>query len=265
MPAQATSATAAQDVAKVAGWYQMTRRNESALRLFSLLSQFHVAAQPDGTLTVSPLLSDDAGKPLRWHAVAPLHYREAGGRDRLDFVADGDGSIRYFTTDYLPAITVFQRVPGSRAMGAVGPLLALSMLAMVVALVAWIAGPWLRRHYHAALALAPGTRRLRRLSRLGVLALFAVVVGWFVLAAAIGANEKLLLQGSAAPWLVLLHALGVLALLGVVGILAHALRSVGRAERSRRMRAGEILLASAALYLGWFILAFGLVSFNTHF
>jgi hypothetical protein len=28
---------------------------------------------------------------------------------------------------------------------------------------------------------------------------------------------------------------------------------------------GEVVLALAALYLGWFVLAFGLVSFNTHF
>jgi CubicO group peptidase (beta-lactamase class C family) len=265
LPPAPTLASAAGDASKVVGWYQMTRRNDSALRLFSLLSQFHVAADADGTLTVSPMLSDDAGKPLHWREVAPLQYREANGRDRLDFVARANGSIDYWTTDYLPAITVFERVPATHAAGHVMPLLGLSMLVVLLALLVWIVGPLLRRHYGAALQLAPAARRFRRLSRAGVLVLFLSLAGWFALVAAIGANEKLLLHGSAAPWMVLLYTLGVFALVGVLAIVAHAVRTVAPAQRSRWVRFGEVALALAALYLGWFILAFGLVSFNTHF
>ncbi|WP_130620083.1 serine hydrolase domain-containing protein [Dyella amyloliquefaciens] len=268
LPTQQTLASAAGDASRVVGWYQMTRRNDSALRLFSLLSQFHVAAEPDGTITVSPMLSDDAGKPLHWREVAPLHYLQVNGSDRLDFVPRADGSIDYWTTDYIPAITVFERVSASHGSGNVMPLLGVSMLVVLVTLLAWAIAPLVRRHYRATLELtmaARRSRRLSRLSRLGVLVLFLSVAGWFALGAAIGANEKLLLHGTAAPWMMLLYVLGVMALIGVIAIAAHAVRTLTQAQRSRWVKFGEVVLALAALYLGWFILAFGLVSFNTHF
>jgi CubicO group peptidase (beta-lactamase class C family) len=263
--AKATLANAPADAARVAGWYQMSRRNDSAMRLFSLLSQFHVAAAPDGTLTVSPMLADDAGKPLRWREVAPLEYRQVDGPDRLVFVADADGRIRYWTTDYLPPIMLFQRVPGARSLGVAGPLAGLSVLAMLVALATWGLGRWLRRHYGATLDLTPGLRRSRRFSRLGALVLFLAIAGWLVLAGAIGADPTLLLHGRAAGWMELLYVLGIVALLGVLAIVLHAVHCWRTSTRSRRVRLGETLLALAALYLGWFILVFGLVSFNTHF
>ncbi|TCV97776.1 CubicO group peptidase (beta-lactamase class C family) [Luteibacter rhizovicinus] len=265
LPDQETLPNFAADASRVVGWYEMTRRNDSALRLFSLLSQFHVAAEPDGTLTVSPMIGDDAGKPLHWHEIAPLQYREVNGRARLDFVTNPDGSIRYWTTDYIPAITVFQRVSGSHSMGSVGPLAGLSIAILLVTLLVWMVGPWVRRHYRAMLDPALAARRYRLLSRLGTLALFVTIAGWFVLVAAIGANEKLLLQGLAAPWMILLYVLGAVALFGVVAIVAHAFHMVSRPIHGRWVRIGETILAFAALYLGWFILAFGLVSFNTHF
>jgi hypothetical protein len=51
----------------------------------------------------------------------------------------------------------------------------------------------------------------------------------------------------------------------VLAIVAHALRQWQLRLRGLRVRIGETLLALAALYLGWVILAFGLVSFNMHF
>jgi CubicO group peptidase (beta-lactamase class C family) len=261
----AVPASATADAARVAGWYQSTRRNDSALKLFALLSQFHVDAAPDGTLTVAPMLVDTAGKPLRWREVAPLQYREVNGGDRLRFVADADGRIRYWTTTYIPAVMLFQRVPAARAMGNVLPLAALSMLIVLLALAVWALGRWLRRHYRTTLELPKALRRTRRLARLGALALFVDLVGWFALAGAIGAHPSLLLQGTAAPWMTLLYVLGVVALLGVLAIVLHAANGWRLAARSRRVRLGETLLALAALYLGWFILVFGLVSFNTQF
>ena len=258
-------ASAKADAARVAGWYESTRRNDSALKLFALLSQFHVDAAPDGTLTVSPMLVDTAGKPLHWREVAPLQYREVDGTDRLQFVTDADGRIRYWTTTYIPAVMLFQRVPAARAMGSVLPLAGLSMLVVLLALAAWALGRWLRRHYRATLELPPDLRRTRLFGRLGALALLLDLVGWFALAGAIGAHPSLLLQGTAAPWMTLLYVLGLVALLGVLAIALHAMNGWRRPVRSLRVRLGETLLALAAFYLGWFILVFGLVSFNTQF
>jgi hypothetical protein len=131
-------------------------------------------------------------------------------------------------------------------------------------LVIWLAGGLIRRHYHVPLNVPAELHRTRLLSRWGALVLFVDLLGWMVLIVATGVNENLLLQGTAAPWMGLLYAVGVIALLGVVAIAVHMVRCWLTA-RSWPVRVGETLLALAAIYLGWFILAFGLVSFNTHF
>src|SRR5690348_2764459 len=62
-PSPPTLASAKTDAARVAGAYESSRRNQSALRCLYLLNQAQVAASPDGTLTVS-VLTDSAGQPL---------------------------------------------------------------------------------------------------------------------------------------------------------------------------------------------------------
>ncbi|HKT42303.1 MAG TPA: serine hydrolase, partial [Rhodanobacteraceae bacterium] len=125
---------------------------------------------------------------------------------------------------------------------------------------------WLvRRRYGRSLELTRTQRIARRLSRLGVLACVATMFGWFLFVAVISANELLLVRGGLTPWMLLLYAIGVLALLGVLAVIANAAIAWVAPRRGRWVRAGEILLALAAIYLAWFIVAFGLVSFNVRF
>ncbi|HZX69629.1 MAG TPA: serine hydrolase domain-containing protein [Rhodanobacter sp.] len=263
-PIQPASSSAKTDAARVTGWYQPSRRNDSALRLLYLTAQTQVASAPDGTLSVS-MLTDDAGKPLHWREVGPLHYRQVNGPDRLDFVTHEDGSIRYWTTDYIPPIEVFQPVPGRRSLGSVALFAGLATLIVLASLVVWLGGCWIRRHHRSTLVLPRGLRRTRLLSRLGALALVVVVVGWILLTVNVAIDPTLLLQGTATPWMVLLYVLGVAALPGVVAFLVHARHSWRAAPRRWLLCTGETVLGLAAIYLGWFIVAFGLVSFNTHF
>ncbi|GAB2582942.1 hypothetical protein GCM10027066_25450 [Dyella jejuensis] len=261
--AQPAWPSARQDAKRVAGWYQATRRNESALRMLYMLAQTSVTAQADGTLAVS-MLTDDAGKPLHWREVGPLQYREVNGQDKLDFVTRPDGSIRYWATDYLPAIEVFQPVSTLRSLGGGGLLAGLALATLLVTVVTWLAGWFVRRHYRVSLNVPAELLVTRQLSRLGALALLVALLGWIVLIVAAGVNENLLLHGTAAPWMGLLYVVGVIALVGVVAIVLNTVRA-WLARRGWWVRLGETLLGLAALYLGWFILAFGLVSFNTHF
>lgn len=263
-PAQPTLSTAKDDAAKVVGWYEASRRNESALRMLYLTGQVNVGAQPDGTLMVS-FLTDYAGQPLRWREVGPLQYQEVNGQDKLAFVSNPDGSIRYWATDYLPGVEVFQRVPGYKSLGSAGVLMAIAIVVMLVTMLIWFVGWLIRRHYRRSLDLSPTLLRTRLLSRLGTLAMLVSVLGWVALLVAAGIDENVLLHGSATPWMVLLYVLGVIALFGATAIVVHTWRNWRPAERSRWVRVGEILLALAALYLFWFILAFGLVSFSTSY
>ena len=251
------------DAVRVAGSYESSRRNQSALRFFYLLGQASVQPQPDGTITVS-VLTDDAGNPLHWREIGPLHYREVHGQTLLDFVADAQGRILYFATSENPA-SILQRVPARLSPSTFGPLLGITIVILLATLLVWVVGWGIRRHYDGALALTRAQRTTRLLSRLGVVACIAVAIGWFLFVAVISANELLLVRGGLTPWMYLLYALGVLALCGVLAVLANAAAAWFAPRRSRWVRAGEIVLALAAVYLAWFIVAFGLVSFNVRF
>ena len=252
------------DAARVAGWYESSRINLSALRPFNLLGQMKVSAMPDGTLTIAAL-SDYAGKPLHWREVSPLHYVEENGQRKLDFIADANGNIKYWATDHISPVFVFNRVPAAKSMGSVSLWASLSLVVVLGALLFWWLGAWMRRHYHRPFELAPELRRSRLWSRVGALLLFGDVLGWVSMIVAISANENLLLRGSATPWFYLLYALGAVSLVGALAVVFHTVRSWQLAQRSLWVRVGETLLALSALYLAWFILVFGMVSFNVRF
>ena len=251
------------DAARVAGSYESSRRNESALRFLYLLGQASVQAQPDGTITVS-VLDDLAGSPLHWREIGPLHYREVNGQALLDFVADTQGHVLYFATSENPA-SIMQRMPDRLSPATFGPLLGITLAILLATLLIWFGGWLVRRRYGRSLELTRTQRIARRLSRLGVLACVATMFGWFLFVAVISANELLLVRGGLTPWMLLLYAIGVLALLGVLAVIANAAIAWVAPRRGRWVRAGEILLALAAIYLAWFIVAFGLVSFNVRF
>jgi len=262
-PSAPTLETAKTDSARVSGWYETSRRNQSALRFLYLLSQSHVAAQPDGTVTVSTLV-DSAGNPLRWREIGPLHYREVHGQASLDFVTDAHGRILYWAAGDIPVL-VYQRLPSRMGMGTVGPLLACAVAIALAALLIWLGGWGIRRHYGRTLALTRAQAMTRLLSRLGVLAAIAALSGWFLLVVAVSANEMLLVRGGLATWMYLLYVLGALALAGALAAIANAAQAWRAPRRSRWVRAGECLLAITMLYLAWFIVAFGLLSFNVRF
>jgi hypothetical protein len=264
VPAQPVIASASTDAARAAGWYQSSRRNDSALRGLYLLGQVSVAPQTDGTIAVSAL-KNYAGTPLRWQEVGPLQYRQVNGNAQLKFVTDAQGDIRYWATDAEVPVFVFQRVPGFKALGLVGPMVLVSAAIILATLLVWGVGAWVRRHYRKALLLTPRQRRWRLGSRLGTLVLAVVIAGWLALLVAVSASDALLLHGTITPWLFVMYALGVLGLLGAVAVVINMLQTWRAPVRGRWVRAGEILLALAAVYLAWFIVAFGLISFSASY
>ncbi|MFA6229259.1 MAG: serine hydrolase domain-containing protein [Rhodanobacter sp.] len=265
VPSQPTVSSARADAARVAGWYEASRRNDSAMRPLYLLGQVNVAAQPDDSITVAGL-TNDAGVPLQWHEVGPLSYREVNGTGKLKFVTNAQGAIRYWATDVEPPVFVFQPVSGLRSLGSVRWLMTLACLIVLVALLSWPLGWGVRRHYRQRLELSLAQKRTRSLSRLGTLTLFIVVLGWLVLLMVLTATDAIpLVHGTITPWLYVLYVLGVLGLIGALAVVVHAVRTWIFPRRSRWVLCGETLLALAAIYLAWFILAFGLVSFSARY
>lgn len=265
-PEQATvdTAKAKADAARVTGWYEPSRKNDSALRALYLLGQARIEALPNGDI-VLPVWTNYAGDPRHWREVGPLTYREVNGDAHLKFVTDDKGHIKYWATDIQVPVLVFLRVSDAHSLGTVRLWGGLSLLLIIVTLLSWGIGGWVRRHYHRPLALGRGQIRSRLLSRLGVLALCVVFAGWMVLLISTALDEDVLLQGRMTPWLYLLYVLGVFGLLGALAVVVHAVRSWLAPRRSRWVLVGETALALAGIYLAWLILAFGMVSFNVHY
>jgi CubicO group peptidase (beta-lactamase class C family) len=260
----ATAATAKTDAARVSGWYLSSRRNVSGLSMLYALTQSHVQALPDNTI-IADGFDNPAGKPLHWREVGPLKYQQVNGSARLDFITDAKGRISYWTTDEEVPVMIFLRVNGLRTLGSVKLLGTLALLTTFLALLIWFGGWLIRRHYTRVLELSRQQRRSRLWGRLGTLMLFTTLLGWLILMIAIGSSPSLLLEGTAAPWMYVLYVLGLLALVGVLLIVVHTVRSWMTPRRGRWVLLGETLLAFSAVYLAWLIVAFRMISFSVRF
>ncbi len=256
-PKEPTMADPRRDAARVVGWYQGSRRSDTALRLISVLGESSVTARPDGTIEVSGL-NDLSGAPKRWREVEALAYRDAGGQSLLKFVTNGRGQIEYWTSDEGHGPTeVFQRLHGLYAYSMLKNLGGASFASWILTIVIWLGGWLMRRHYGATLDMPESAARWRLASRLGVVALFAMVLSWVVLFTVLVGFVDSFNQ-----MLTIVYILGATAILGALAILVESVLRVLRGPGGWVVRFGEFVLGASALYALWFISAFGLANFS---
>lgn len=259
-PAEATVASAKRDAARVAGWYQASRREERALRFVYALGQTGVSARPDGTVEVSAL-TDPADNPLRWREVGPLYYRQVNGQAHLKFNADANGQVISWTSDDFIPVFIFQRVNGLKSFGALKPMLgifiAVLAISLLVRLGAWIA----RRRLHLRLDLPKNERWIHLAARIGAATFLIALGGW----AAAVSNENALLQASFVYELIALYILGVIAIIGGIAMILETILRVLHGPGGWLIRSGEMVVGLAAVYGIWFFTAFGLANFVTNF
>jgi hypothetical protein len=255
-----TVATAKADAARVAGWYESSRRLDRALRFIYVLGQGSVDARPDGTITVS-MLKDAAGNPLRWHEVGPLYYQQVNGQAHLKFNTDGNGNVISWTSDDFIPVEMQLRVSGVRTEGSVKALLlctvAVFVLSLLIRLGAWIA----RRRLKLSLNLSRREQWIHLVARIGAVMFIVTLLAWVVVVS----NPGALLEGSFAGKLLVLYTLGVVAVVGCLGILAETVVRVMRGPGGWLVRVGEAVVALAAVYAIWFMLMFGMINFVTNF
>jgi CubicO group peptidase (beta-lactamase class C family) len=253
-----TVANAERDAERVAGWYVVSRRSE--LGLFFLFSQIRVSALPNGLICIK-----ESTGTRQFREVARLSYREVHGQTQLTFVTAPNGRIRYWVLGSAPMV-VFQPVRGLKQFGLVTSIGGLALAVFVLTLTIWIGGWAVRHHYRRPMAIGRRAYWMRLLSRIGIAAQLAVVLGWIVWFARLS-NPTTMAYGvtESGPILICLYVLGVLAILGGIAIIVEALSRIRTGPGSIFCRTGEALLALSAAYAIWFNLAFGLASFNMHF
>ena len=259
-PHEDTLANSKVDAARVVGSYEASRRIESTFGILQTVSQSSVTANPDGSIQIG-MLKDISGTPKTWREVGPLVYREVGGQTHTKFVADKDGRIRYWISDDFLPVELFQPVHGLRSTGMLKTVGVLFLVILVLTLVTWFGGWIVRRRFHAPLVMTRAQKRWRLASRLGVVLLLAMMLGWvhFVATGLDDSNDAL------ARHLTVLYVIGVLAALGAVAMLVEAVLRVARGPGGWLVRLGEVLLGLSGLYALWGILAYGLANFNYTF
>lgn len=252
---------AKEEAQKVVGAYLGSRRPEGSLfRIMGLLSQMNVAANEDGTISVDAL-TDANGKPKRWQAVAPMTFQDVGGEDLLIFKPDENGRMQIVVP--YPFMT-FTRVGFLDNAKLILPAVGVSLFVMLLTLILWFVGWFVRRHYEGKIDLTPREKQLRYLVR----AIFAIdlifIIGLIAIIIHLSTNYDFF-SDSGNFWIRIVQVIGLIGVIGTPIVLYNAVH----AWISKRYRIwGKLqatIFALASLGFLWFVYAGNLLSFTSHF
>jgi hypothetical protein len=241
--------SAARDAKTVSGYYLVSRRSETNFfRLASLITEMKVSPGPDGTIETDQILGY-GHEPKRWEEIGPLSYRETHGQDRIAFRRNAGGRLELVIS--FP-VMIFTRASGLENQAFLMPALIASVAVVALTLLLWPIGALVRRHYRRDLALARADLRWRLWTRL-VCAIDVALVARYAGVIAMGVKDITFFTAAHDPWLRVLQALSILAVLGSLVALFNAFRAWSRPGRGVWSRVGETLIAVACLGLVWII------------
>ena len=227
------TSTAAEHAAMAEGTYETSRAMHSTfLSVLGVVQQTRVTAREDGTILVTP--GPETWRPTVYEEIEPWVWREVGGQSLLAMRVEGE---RVEAIGHTSAFTLL-RTDTARQASLVLPVVVPSVLILVVAVLSLPVGAVVRR----LVSLPPRNRAgrtARVLTRVGVGAALAALVGWTV---AIGlamsfqpVPEGMLYTVLAAQWL------GVLAVVPATVVLFDDVRR--RSGWKRYVGSALVLLA----------------------
>jgi CubicO group peptidase (beta-lactamase class C family) len=165
-------ASAARDVAEIAGTYDSSRRIEDGfLSVFYLLQQTTIAANPDGTISMPGRFGL---KTVTFREVAPKTWHELGG-PRILMVGSVDGVKT--VTDSEDPTSVLQAARLVRSAGLNVPVMLGSAAILAATLLFWPFSAFLSRGNPT---ITEESRKLHRSVRLAVLVLAVYAGAWVV-------------------------------------------------------------------------------------
>ena len=257
----ATSSTAKEDANAAAGSYILSRRAETSfLKAAFLVNQFSVSAEEDGDIT-TPQLTSPNGKPKRWQAIGPMTFRERDGQDKLIFKPDQSGRMQMV----LPyPFFVGQRAGVSQNSKVLLAVLGISLALMLLTLIFWPVGWFVRRHYGHKLELSPIEKLLRILVRV-VFALNLIFVAGLIGLIVYGLTHLEVFGDQGSTWFRIFQIVGLIGAIGTLVVLVNAVVTwIGkRASIWGKLQATIMLLACLGVL--WFVFAGNLLRFSSTF
>ncbi len=253
------AATAADHARNMTGHWQVSRSSlTNFVNILNLFGQMEVTTDAEGHLLV-PGLKGPGGAPLHWVEIAPYVWRDANGHDRLAAqVVDGK-PVRW-SFDLIAPFMVYDRVPTSRSAAWLVPALYASLAILLLTVLYWPVGWYVRRRFQSPTPLAGASLRSARAARMMALASLLVLGGWFWLISVI--------FGDGAPGdgvLLLLEIAGVIVFVGAVGIAAWHVAVAFRDGRHWTRKLWSVLLLLATLIVLWTTWSYSLLAITTHY
>ena len=258
-PPAPARATALQDALRIAGRYESSRRIQTAfLSLFYLLDQTTITANPDGTINV----------PDRF-AETPKVYRETGadiwtevGGDREVALQSIGGRRAVLQSD--DPTSILQEVPARRSGAWIIPAFVAAFLILLLTLLQWPLGAWLRRHYDRPLGLSGRDALIRLTPRIAALVGLGYLLGWGMMLRPILGNHLEIYDSMLDPDLRLLQVGGLVLILATLAASWSTWQVLRRPARlSSRLCA--VLVTLALLQVAWMGLQFKLISLSVSY
>lgn len=259
-PAPKTVATAKAHGQQLVGHYLSSRASETNwLRFVGLLGEVAVTLNSDDTISVSAL-TDPSGVPKRWREVAPWQWREVGGSSLLGAKVENGRVVSFSIGEFAP-IFLFLPAPVGIDAGWIVPTLLAALGLMLLTALAWPVLALMRRVYGYRSPLAGRPLLLDRVMRGTAVASVLVAAGWMGMLAAINSDVGLL-DGRLDIWMRLIQLLEIAAIIGTLVSVCNAYLVVRSADRSVAAKIWAVLVPLAGLFLGWFVISMGLLTFG---
>ncbi len=258
-PPAATSSTAKEDANAASGSYILSRRSETSfLKTASLVSQFTVSPEGEGDI-VTPQLTGANGQPKRWQAIGPMTFREKDGQDKLIFKPDETGRMQMV----LPyPFFVGQRAGTFQNGKVLLAVLAVSLALMLLTLILWPVGWFVRKHHGYKLQLT-GTERLLRILVRIVFALDLIFIAALIGLTMYGLTHLDVFSDRGTTWFRIIQTVGVIGAVGTLVVLVNAVVAwIGkRTSIWGKLQATIMLLACLGVL--WFAFAGNLLRFSS--
>ena len=259
-PEPRTVATAKAHGQQLAGHYLSSRASDSNwLRFVGLLGEAEVTLNSDDTISVSAL-TDPAGVPKRWREIGPWMWREVGGNSLLGAKVENGKVMSFSIGEFAP---IFLFLPASTGIDAgwIIPTLLFTLGIMLLTALAWPIVALLRKVYGYRASLAGRPLQLDRAMRATAAVTVAVAAGWMGMLGAINSDVGLL-DGRLDIWMRLLQLLEIVAIVGTLLSVYNAYVTVRSPDRSLFTKIWSVLVPLAGLFLSWFVISMGLLTFG---
>jgi len=247
----------------MAGSWDSTRRAESNFFAISnLLGQVKVSVDDKGELVI-PALVGPNGRPREWVEVAPFVWRDKNGEDRLAARVVNDRVVRW-SMDFMSPFMVLEPVPAAKNGAWLLPAASLAILVLLLAVLAMPAGWIVRRRFKLGREAAGPARQATLFTRLGALAVLAVLAGWGGIVAAF-AKSVSYASSVLDPWLWIVQIGGLLALVAALVAGARNLQLAFRPDQGWWRKAWSVLFMLSVLVLAYIAVSFKLVSMSVSY